>query len=91
MSRFSPILIAALLFLTACSDEKKPNNGNFKKAINQYLAKHGKACTSIGRDFPVDVPEAVLKDQYGTGSQMARWKRVDWFTPPTPSLPLLGF
>jgi hypothetical protein len=71
MSRFSLISITALLFLTACSNEKKPNDENFKKAINQYLAKHGKACTSIGRDFPVDVPEAVLKDQYRTGSQMA--------------------
>ncbi len=71
MSRFSLISITVLLFLTACSNEKRSNDGNFKKAINQYLAKHGKACTSIGRDFPVDVPETVLKDQYGTGSQMA--------------------
>lgn len=70
MSKFSLISIAVLLFLTACSDEKKPNDGNFTKAINQYLAKHGEACAVIDRQFPVDVPEAEQKAQYGIGPEL---------------------
>ena len=71
MRRFFPIFVAALLLLTACSDIKKPSDANFTKAINQYLAKHGQACTSIGQMFPVDVPISDQNDQYGIGSQMA--------------------
>ena len=44
---------------------------NFTKAINQYLAKNDEACTMIGRQFPVDIPESEQKGQYGVGPQMA--------------------
>jgi len=71
MRRFLLISIAALVSLTACSDIKKPSNGNFTKAINQYLAKHGHACVSIGQTFPVDVPVSEQKDQYGIVPEMA--------------------
>lgn len=70
MRRFVFVAITALLFLTACSDIKKPSGANFAKAINQYLAKHGEACMPIGRQFPVDVPESQQKDQYGIGPEM---------------------
>jgi hypothetical protein len=56
--------IAGLLFLAACNDIKKPNDGNFTNAINQYLTKHGEACTVIGRQFPIDVPKTGQKDPY---------------------------
>lgn len=71
MRKLFLISIAGLLFLAACSDIKKPSDRNFTKAINQYLAKHGQACTSIGQTFPVDVPKSEQRDQYGIGSQMA--------------------
>jgi hypothetical protein len=71
MHRFCLISIISLLFLTACSDEKKRSDANFAKAINQYLTKHGDVCTVVGRGFPVDVPKSEQGDQYGTGPQLA--------------------
>jgi hypothetical protein len=64
------IPIATLLFITACNDTKKPNARNFTKAIDQYLAKHGDACTVIVRQFPVDVPLLEQKEQYGIGLKL---------------------
>jgi hypothetical protein len=71
MRRFSFIFLAGVVFLTACDNAKKPSDGNFRKAINQYLEKHGKACTWIGRPFPIDVSESEQKLQSGTGAEMA--------------------
>ncbi|MCU1323454.1 MAG: helicase, superfamily [Acidobacteriaceae bacterium] len=71
MRSFYLVSIAGLLLLTACNDAKKPSDGNFTKAINQYLAKHGEACTVIGRQFPADVPEAEQQAQYGIGPELA--------------------
>lgn len=71
MRRFLLISIASCLFLAACNGVKKPSEGNFTKAINQYLVNHGEACTSIGHQFPVDIPKSEQKDQYGIGPQMA--------------------
>jgi hypothetical protein len=71
MRRFSLIFLASVLSLTACNDTKKPSDGNFRTAIDQYLGKHGKACTWIGRPFPIDVSESEQKLQWGTGAQMA--------------------
>jgi hypothetical protein len=71
MRRFFLIPLAGIFFLTACNDVKKPSDDNFRKAINQYLEKHGKACTWIGRPFPVDVAESEQKLESGTGAQMA--------------------
>ncbi len=70
MRRLFLIFLAGVVSLTACNDAKKPSDGNFRKAINQYLAKHGKACTWIGRPFPIDVSESEQKLQSGTGAQM---------------------
>jgi hypothetical protein len=71
MRSFYLVAIAGLLFLIACSDEKKPSEANFTKAINQYLVKHGEACTLIGRQFPVDVPEAEQNAPSGVGPELA--------------------
>ncbi len=71
MHRFLLISIAGCHFLAACNGVKKPSEGNFTKAINQYLVNHGEACTLISRQFPVDVPKSEQKDQYGIGPQMA--------------------
>ena len=71
MRRFLLISVAACLLLTACNNVKKPSKGNFTKAVNQYLANHGEACTSIGHQFPVDIPKSEQKDQHGIGPQMA--------------------
>jgi len=76
MRRFSLIFLAGVVSLIACNDVKKPSDGNFKKAIDQYLAKHGQACTWIGRPFPIDVSEPEYKLQSGTGRQMAVLQRV---------------
>lgn len=71
MRRGSFIWSAGLLVLIACNSTKRPSNANFTNAINQYLAKHGQACTSIGRQFPIDIPASKPTDQYGLGPQMA--------------------
>lgn len=71
MRRRSIIAIASLLFLIACNNTRKPSSENFTKAINQYLEKHGQVCTSIGRQFPIDIPTSVPQVQYGFGLQLA--------------------
>jgi len=71
MRRILLISIATLLFITACNGTKKPNERNFTKAINQYLAKHGDACTAIVRQSPMDVPLSEQKEQYGIGPKLA--------------------
>jgi hypothetical protein len=71
MRKLTLIFLAGAVSLAACNDAKKPNDSNFRMAINQYLAKHGKACTWIGRPFPVDVSESEQKLQSGMSSQMA--------------------
>ena len=71
MRRCTLPLLAVFLMLGGCSSEKKPNAANFSKAINQYLAKHGQACTFFAQMFPIDVPISELKDQSGTAPQMA--------------------
>ena len=71
MSRFSFIFLVGIVFLTACDGAKQPSDSNFRKAINQYLGSHGKACTWIGGPFPIDVSQAGQKLASGTGGQMA--------------------
>jgi len=71
MRRFSLIFLACVVSLTACNDVRKPSDGNFRKAIDQYLEKHGRACTWIGRPFPVDVSEPEQRLQFGTSAQMS--------------------
>jgi hypothetical protein len=68
--RLSLISIAGLFFLVACNNARKPNYANFTKAINGYLAKHGDTCTSIGRQFPIDIPASAQQAQYGFGPQL---------------------
>lgn len=62
--------IAGLLFLAACSDVMKPSDANFAKAINQYLTRQGEACTTIGRQFPIDVPRSEQNEQFGIGPKL---------------------
>ncbi len=71
MRKLTLIFLAGVVSLTACNDAKKPNDSNFRMAVNQYLAKHGKACTWIGRPFPADVSESEQKLQSGMSSLMA--------------------
>jgi hypothetical protein len=71
MRRFFLISLAGVVFLIACNDVKKPSDGNFRKAIGQYLEQHGRACTRIGPPFPVDVSEPEQRLQSGTAGQMA--------------------
>jgi AraC-like DNA-binding protein len=70
MRSFQIIPIAGFFLLTACNDARNPSNANFTAAINQYLSKHGETCTSIGRQFPIDVPAAAQQTQYGFGPQL---------------------
>ena len=65
------IPIAGLFLLSACNTAEKPNAANFTAAINQYLAKHGDACTIIGRLFPIDVPRSERSDVSGLESKLA--------------------
>ena len=62
--------LVVFFLLVACNDIKKPNDANFTKAINQYLAKHGHDCVFIGQTFPIDVPESEQRDQYGIAPEM---------------------
>ena len=71
MRRFFLLSLAGAVLLTACNDVKKASDGNFRKAISQYLEKHGKACTWIGPPFPIDVSEPEQRLQSGAAGQMA--------------------
>ena len=71
MRSFLLVCISASLLLTSCNDAKKPSDANLIGAINQYLSRHGEACSSINRQFPVDVPRSQPNDQYGIGSKLA--------------------
>jgi hypothetical protein len=71
MRRLFILSLAAFLLLVACNNIKKPDDANFTKAINRYLAKHGQACVFIGQMFPIDVPVSEQKDQYGIAPEMA--------------------
>jgi hypothetical protein len=71
MRCFQLISIAGLLALVACNSAKKPSNANFTKAINDYLTKHGEACTVIGRQFPIDIPRSEQNEQFGIGPKLS--------------------
>jgi hypothetical protein len=71
MRCFQVVSIAGLLALIACNSTKTPNDTNFSKAIDEYLAKHGEACTVIGRQFPIDVPQSEQNEQYGIAPKLA--------------------
>ncbi len=71
MRKLTLIFLGGVVSPTACNDTKKPNESNFRMAVNQYLAKNGKACTWIGRPFPADVSESEQKLQSGMSSLMA--------------------
>jgi hypothetical protein len=71
MRRLFILSLAAFFPLVACNDIKKPDDANFTRAINQYLAKHGHACVFIGQTFLIDVPVFEQKDQYGIAQEMA--------------------
>lgn len=68
--------IAGLLALIACNSTKKPSNASFTKAINEYLSKHGAACTVIGRQFPIDVPRSEQSEQFGIAPKLAVLERA---------------
>lgn len=76
MRRFYFVSIAGLLALTACNSTKQPSDANFTKAINDYLTKHGEACTVIGRQFPIDVPRSEQGGQYGIGPKLVTLERA---------------
>jgi hypothetical protein len=86
MRRFSLIFLACVVSLAACNDANKPSDSNFRKAINQYLAKHGKACTWMGRPFPIDVSEPEQRLQFGTSAEMATLEAAGLVLPQTLSL-----
>lgn len=62
--------LVVLILLAACDSVRKPNAANFTQAINQSLAKHGETCTSIGRQFPIDIPASFPQSQNGFGPQL---------------------
>jgi hypothetical protein len=76
MRHFYLASIAGLLALTACNSTRKPGDPNFTKAINEYLTKHGDACTMISRTFPIDVPPSEQSEQYGIVPKLAALEQV---------------
>jgi hypothetical protein len=76
MRRFTLLPLAVALLLGGCNSPNKPNADNFMKAINQYLAKNGPACTFFAQAFPIDVLASELKDQSGTAAQMAAFEKA---------------
>jgi hypothetical protein len=71
MRCFQLIFIIGLLALTACNSAKKANDANFTKAINVYLTNHGAACTVIGRQFPIDLPQSEQIEHFGIEPKLA--------------------
>lgn len=71
MHRQCHIVVMALLVHTACNSAETPNDANCKRAINEYLTKHGEACTVIVRQFPIDLPRSEQNEQNGIGPKLA--------------------
>lgn len=71
MRKLTLIFLAGIVSLPACDNARKPSDNNFRMAINQYLAQHGKACPWIDRSFPIGVSESEQMLQSKTGQQMA--------------------
>ncbi|HEY2471350.1 MAG TPA: hypothetical protein VGI45_26390, partial [Terracidiphilus sp.] len=71
MRRFFHLVNASLILLIACNSAKTPNEANFTKAINEYLAKHGSTCTVIGRQFPIDLPQSEQQEKFGIAPKLA--------------------
>jgi len=71
MRCFQLIFIIGLLALTACNSAKKADDANFTKAINVYLTNHGAACTVIGRQFPIDLPQSEQIEHFGIEPKLA--------------------
>lgn len=69
-------LLAGVVFLAACDSATKPNDGNFRKAIDEYLTKRGEACTVIGQQFPIDLPRSEQNERYGIGPKLAALERA---------------
>ncbi len=65
------LISISVVFVIACKNTKEPSDANFATAINQYLTKHGAACTVIGRQFPIDVLRSEQNAQYGIGLKLA--------------------
>jgi hypothetical protein len=75
MRNLSLFLLAGVIAFTACDSARKPCDANFRKAIDQYLAKRGKVCTWVVGSFPADVSDSEQKLQSGAASQMAVLER----------------
>jgi hypothetical protein len=71
MHRFCHLFTASFFILIACNSARAPNEANFRRAINDFLAGHGEACTAIGRQFPIDLPRTEQGEQYGIGPKLA--------------------
>lgn len=71
MRHYSHIAIASVFLLTACNDVRKPSAANFTTAIDQYLTKHGEACTALGQAFPINIPRSESGGSSGIGTKMA--------------------
>ncbi|MEI9979927.1 MAG: hypothetical protein WDN23_13200 [Edaphobacter sp.] len=52
------IAVVALVLFSACNEGGKATSENFTTAINRYLEYHGRVCTVIGPQFPVDIPRS---------------------------------
>lgn len=64
---------AIALFAVGCSNPKKASDGNFKRAINQYLAENNNACVHLyNRAFPLNIPAAYasIPNYKSIGSQL---------------------
>jgi len=71
MRKLSLAMLTGILLVSACNSAKKPSDANFRKAINQYLQAHGRACAWIGQAFPADVSESQPRSNFGIGSKMS--------------------
>jgi hypothetical protein len=70
------VSIAGLVTLAACNSAKNPSDTNFTAAINEYLTRHGEACTVIDLQFPIDLPRSKQGEQYGIGPKLAALERA---------------
>ena len=75
-NRVCLVSIAGLVVLTACNDAKKPSDANLRRAINEYLVKHGQVCTVLDRQFPLDVPRSEQDAQLEIGPKLEALKQA---------------
>lgn len=70
MRQSAILLLLGILMLFGCDGQKRLNDANLRKPINDYLAANNAACIRVDGKFPIDISLSQWKLKAGQTSQM---------------------